>query len=213
MSHSRAQMRGEVLEEEVPRQVATEAAVRDPGSRWNRPTSLTYGMGRGEGGPGGYGVVKGGDGGVGESPSYTEPFLPPGTQLPDMTVPEFCERYKLNSGPIASVLAAQGFKTVKELSIARSINLQDVGLGIGHIAELKAALETLAYDTSIGTSKRASLILLNASVRSKGYVFVCTTTLTISATRSASSASAEVPATALVIPWTSYKQLDFSARA
>ncbi|KAJ7504843.1 hypothetical protein B0H11DRAFT_2186943 [Mycena galericulata] len=181
MSHPEPQIHGEALAEQVARNRGGDGgrgegpritAEERPGEledtarmSYSRPQiiggrggaggrgSTTGGNGGrgGEGGLGGDGDTKGGDGGVGERASYTEPFLPPGTQLPDMTVEEFCERYKLNSGPTVPVLAAQGFKTVKQLSNARSITLQDVGLGIGHIAELKAALETLAYDTSVGT--------------------------------------------------------------
>ncbi|KAJ7502690.1 hypothetical protein B0H11DRAFT_2223598 [Mycena galericulata] len=143
MSHSKPQIRGEALAEQVAIQAAMEVVVKVRGSGQKRPITLTCGVGWGEGGHGGSGDMKGGNEGVGELPSHTEPLLPPRTQLPAMTVKTFCEEYNLDSR-IASILDDQGFKTVGVLSTVLSIQLQDVGLGIEDIAELKAALETLA---------------------------------------------------------------------
>ncbi|KAJ7474362.1 hypothetical protein B0H11DRAFT_1918397 [Mycena galericulata] len=105
-------------------------------------------------------VVIGGNGGHGEGPrirvEHTDNFGDVGGQgrsgawRAATGAQTFCEEYKLDSH-IASILAEQGFRTVRALSTVLTIELQDVGLGIGHIAELKAALESLAYDTSIGT--------------------------------------------------------------
>ncbi|KAJ7502663.1 hypothetical protein B0H11DRAFT_2274780 [Mycena galericulata] len=101
-----------------------------------------YDMWGGVGGAGGFGVMQGGEGGVGERPCHTEPLLPPGTQLPNITVQYFCGLFALDPY-ITQILAGQGFQTVEALANHPSIELRDVGLRSGHIAELRRALRNL----------------------------------------------------------------------
>ncbi|KAJ7502659.1 hypothetical protein B0H11DRAFT_645944 [Mycena galericulata] len=116
---------------------------RGEGPRIPAEEAHNYDLWGGRGGPGGYGAMRGGEGGAGERPNRTEPLLPPGTHLPNMTVQDFCKRFKLNSG-IARILTMEGFETVEALGDLPSIELRDIGLGIGHIAQLKVALKKLA---------------------------------------------------------------------
>ncbi|KAJ7502661.1 hypothetical protein B0H11DRAFT_2188445 [Mycena galericulata] len=116
---------------------------RGEGPRIPAEEAHNFDMWGGIGGPGGHGDREGGNGGLGERPNNTESLLPPGTQLPNITVQEFCELFELNSG-IAWILAEVGLETVEALGDLPSIELRDVGLGIGHIAQLKVALRKLA---------------------------------------------------------------------
>ncbi|KAJ6587835.1 hypothetical protein B0H10DRAFT_2233885 [Mycena sp. CBHHK59/15] len=100
----------------------------------------------GTGGAGGEGGATGGSGGTGESPRLAEPLVPPGTRLPDdLSVQDFCKKYGLHHALI-SFLEEQGFTTVGALAFLNTFTLEDAGLRMGQIAELKNALNKLVDD-------------------------------------------------------------------
>ncbi|KAF7377894.1 hypothetical protein MSAN_00213100 [Mycena sanguinolenta] len=98
----------------------------------------------GTGGEGGAGDMIGGRGGTGQGPRFSRQLLVAnGNVLPPLTMAEFCEEYKI-SDRIHKLLEDQGFGTVGALSELTDTELENTGFKVGHIAELKRALNNLA---------------------------------------------------------------------
>jgi hypothetical protein len=98
----------------------------------------------GTGGEGGAGDVVGGRGGIGKGPKFSHQMLSiDGTGLPPLTMAEFCQEYKL-SDRIHKLLDDHGFETVGSLLKITDTDLANAGFKIGHIAELKRALNSFA---------------------------------------------------------------------
>ncbi|KAJ6587881.1 hypothetical protein B0H19DRAFT_1300195 [Mycena capillaripes] len=98
----------------------------------------------GTGGQGGSGNVVGGRGGTGEGPKFNYRLLSiDGKGLPPLSVAEFCHEYKL-SDKIHKLLDGQRFETVGALFKLTDTDLKGAGFKIGHIAELRRALNDFA---------------------------------------------------------------------
>ncbi|KAJ7776512.1 hypothetical protein DFH07DRAFT_766708 [Mycena maculata] len=98
----------------------------------------------GTGGEGGGGDVIGGRGGTGQGPKFGHQLLSiDGNGLPLLTMAEFCREYKL-SDKIHKLLDGQGFETVGALLKLTDTDLENAGFKVGHIAELKRALDNFA---------------------------------------------------------------------
>ncbi|KAJ7278179.1 hypothetical protein C8J57DRAFT_161731 [Mycena rebaudengoi] len=96
--------------------------------------------GGGQGGRGGASPWTGGKGGLGQRAAITGPLLSPGAPIPNMTVDAFCTKCKLDP-KISSWLYEKGYRKVKVVASTSVKDLEDNGLEMGHIAELKDALE------------------------------------------------------------------------
>ncbi|KAJ7364554.1 hypothetical protein DFH08DRAFT_839528 [Mycena albidolilacea] len=100
----------------------------------------------GTGGEGGPGDVVGGRGGTGQGPRFSHQLITiDGKGLPPLSVAEFCQEYKL-SDKIHKLLDDQGFETVGAFPKLTDTDLKDAGFKIGHIAELRRALDNFAED-------------------------------------------------------------------
>ncbi|KAJ6587880.1 hypothetical protein B0H19DRAFT_1225921 [Mycena capillaripes] len=93
---------------------------------------------------GGPGDVIGGSGGTGQGPTFSHQLLSiDGKNLPPLSVAEFCQEYNL-SDKIHKLLDEQGFETVGAFFKLTDTDLKDAGFKIGHIAELRRALDDFA---------------------------------------------------------------------
>ncbi|KAJ7785430.1 hypothetical protein B0H14DRAFT_2958674 [Mycena olivaceomarginata] len=100
----------------------------------------------GTGGEDGPGDVVGGRGGTGRGPRFSHQLIRiDGKGLPPLSVAEFCQEYKLTD-KIHKLLDDQGFETVGALPKITGTDLKDAGFKIGHIAELRRALDDFAED-------------------------------------------------------------------
>ncbi|KAJ6587899.1 hypothetical protein B0H19DRAFT_1097361 [Mycena capillaripes] len=98
----------------------------------------------GTGGEGGPSDIIGGRGGTGQGTRFSHQLLCiDGKDLPRLSLAEFCQEYKL-SDKIHQLLDDQGFETVGALLEVTDTDLKDIGFKIGHIAELKRALNDFA---------------------------------------------------------------------
>ncbi|KAJ6540424.1 hypothetical protein B0H19DRAFT_1313086 [Mycena capillaripes] len=102
----------------------------------------------GTGGEGGASDNIGGRGGAGQGPRFSHQLLSiDGKGLPPLSVAEFCQEYQL-SDKIHQLLDNQGFETVGALFKLTDTDLKDAGFKIGHIAELRRALDDFASKDS-----------------------------------------------------------------
>ena len=60
-------------------------------------------------------------------------------ELPQMTIPQFCERYAL-SKEIQKCVNENGFVKPRDLLFEKNLGRKELGFKIGHVAELKWAL-------------------------------------------------------------------------
>ncbi|KAJ6540304.1 hypothetical protein B0H19DRAFT_1268906 [Mycena capillaripes] len=98
----------------------------------------------GTGGEGGPSDMIGGRGGIGQGPRLSHQLLSiDGKGLPPLSVAEFCKEYNL-SDKIHKLLDDQGFETVGALLKLTDTGLKDAGFKIGHIAELRRAVNNFA---------------------------------------------------------------------
>jgi hypothetical protein len=98
----------------------------------------------GTGGEGGASDMTGGRGGTGQGPKFSHQLLSiEGNGLPPLTMAEFCQEYQL-SDKIHKLLDDHGFETVGALLKLTDTNLENAGFKVGHIAELKRALNNFA---------------------------------------------------------------------
>ncbi|KAJ6587890.1 hypothetical protein B0H19DRAFT_1057191 [Mycena capillaripes] len=98
----------------------------------------------GTGCQGGSGDTIGTRGGTGQGPRLSRELVSiDGKGLPPLLVAEFCQEYKL-SGEIHNLLDEHGFETAGALFKLSDTDLKNAGFKIGHIAELRRALDDLA---------------------------------------------------------------------
>ncbi|KAJ7254486.1 hypothetical protein C8J57DRAFT_1347039 [Mycena rebaudengoi] len=98
----------------------------------------------GTGGEGGPGDMIGGRGGTGQGPKFSHQLLSVDVKgLPLLAMSEFCREYKLSDN-IHKLLDDQGFETVGALFRLTDTDLKDAGFKIGHVAEVRRALNHFA---------------------------------------------------------------------
>jgi len=98
----------------------------------------------GAGGAGGQGGKQGGGGGLGETANLLLPLLTVEEikWLGRKSLKEFCEEHQEELEDIYPMLKSQGYRTVAAVANASRTTLKDTcGLGVGHIDELKTAMQ------------------------------------------------------------------------
>ncbi|KAJ6470011.1 hypothetical protein C8R45DRAFT_427312 [Mycena sanguinolenta] len=95
----------------------------------------------GTGGAAGDGDIAG-KAGIGERPNVGKRLLSPGQKVPKMTLETFFQDNELDM-EVFQILKANGFSSLRGLGHASGWDLIDLGLSIGHLREVEAALNDL----------------------------------------------------------------------